>query len=79
MNGDFDRFWANLMMGGTKSCLERDVLRNLKSVLKEEYQKVWDKSEVDIKEAFKENLPCPHPFCHTTQPCERCGRIWRTK
>lgn len=41
MDGNFEKFFSALLFD-TGSCLERDVLRNLKSVIKTEYNRIWE-------------------------------------
>ena len=54
MDGNFDNFWYYLLLNGTRSCLERDVLRNLKSALRDEYQKVLIDADKSINEIIEQ-------------------------
>lgn len=43
MDGNFEKFFRGLLLS-TKSCLDRDVLRNCKDLIKKEYIRLWNLS-----------------------------------
>jgi hypothetical protein len=53
MDGNFEKFFTKLLYA-THSCLERDVLRNLKSAIKDEYTRIWTLPEEDRALAEKD-------------------------
>jgi hypothetical protein len=68
MDGDFDKFFSYLLVSGTKSCLERDVLRNLKKSIKLEYTNVWNENQINNSSFRRRSMNGPK-YKHD---CDKC-------
>lgn len=49
MDGNFNNFFDYLLVAGTRSCLDRTVLRNIRGVIRDSYYTVWQESQPHIK------------------------------
>ena len=49
MDGNFNKFFDYLLVAGTRSCLDRTVLRNIRGIIRDSYYTVWQESQPHIK------------------------------